>query len=146
MESAGMPQLQGWFGAFLAEAYLLSGRAEEARDVASRSIAVTEGVRFWYGLALAHRALGRVALAEAQHAEAEEHFRHALQGFSSLRVPFEVGRTHLDLARLAQDHLTAGAATAEIEEAHRLFVDLGVAKYAERTGLDLSRQAVRVAD
>jgi class 3 adenylate cyclase/tetratricopeptide (TPR) repeat protein len=132
MESAGMPQLQGWFGAFLAEALLLSGSTEEARDMASRSIAVTEAVRFWYGLALAHRALGRVALAQAQHAEAEEHFRHALQGFSSLRVPFEVGRTRLDLAALARGLGQDEESVRELGEANQLFSELKVPRYIDR--------------
>ncbi|HVG09676.1 MAG TPA: adenylate/guanylate cyclase domain-containing protein [Thermoanaerobaculia bacterium] len=132
MEDAGMQQLQGWFQAFLAEAYLASGRAREARETALRAIEVTGEVRFWYGLALAHRALGRVLVAGADHEGAAEHFRQALKGFADLQVPFEVARTRLNLALLARDLDDAEEAGRELAEAYRVFSQLRTPRYMER--------------
>jgi tetratricopeptide (TPR) repeat protein len=145
MENAGMQQLQGWFGAFLAESYLASGRAQEARDTALRAIEVTGEVRFWYGLALAHRALGRVLLVGGDYEGAAEHFRQALKGFADLQVPFEVARTRLDLALLARDQGDAGEAARGLAEAYRLFSRLQTPRYLERVEQLADRLALPLA-
>jgi class 3 adenylate cyclase/tetratricopeptide (TPR) repeat protein len=130
LRQAGMQQLLGWFSAFLAEAYLRSGRLEEARDFAHEALAVTEGVRFQYGSGMAQRALGRIARAEGASEEAETWLREALESFRSIQAPFEVGRTRLELARLAG----AGAEVAAIElgEARRIFTELRLPAYVEK--------------
>ncbi|HWM90071.1 MAG TPA: adenylate/guanylate cyclase domain-containing protein [Thermoanaerobaculia bacterium] len=132
VEQTGMRQLQGWFSAFLADAYLRASRPAEGGEMARQALEVTQGSRFWYGAGLARRVLGRIACTLGHHAEAEDHLREALEGFRSLGVPFEVARTHLDLALLAHAREDAAETAAELSEAHRAFLDLGVPRYAER--------------
>ena len=131
LRQAGMQQLLGWFSAFLAEAYLLADRAAEARKLAEEALAITEGVKFRYGSGLAQRALGRVARAMGDPVEARKELDQALESFRAIGAPFEIGRTRLDLA------LVAGAGSEEaawqLGEARRLFAELQLAGYVEKT-------------
>jgi class 3 adenylate cyclase/tetratricopeptide (TPR) repeat protein len=133
MEVTGMRQLQGWFSAFLAEAYLRSGRPGEASTLAEQALAVTRETRFWYGVGLAQRSVGMIARELGRLAEAEEHLREAVEGFRSHRVPFEVARTRLELALLAHAKGDASETAAQLREAHRAFEELGAQRYVERS-------------
>jgi tetratricopeptide (TPR) repeat protein len=126
MREAGMQQLLGWFSAFLADAYLRSGRADEARDHAYEALAVTEAVRFRYGSGMAQRVLGRVAREEGDREGAETWLREALETFRSIQAPFEAGRSLLELARAAAE------AMLHLAEARRIFTELRVPFYVER--------------
>jgi tetratricopeptide (TPR) repeat protein len=127
LRQAGMQQLLGWFTAFLAEARLLTGQTEEARDLACEALAITEGVRFRYGSGMAQRALGRIARKVGSATESDGWFRQAMESFRSIQAPFEVARTQIDLAMLA------GAGSPEaarlLGEARRTFSRLGVPRY-----------------
>jgi len=131
LRRAGMQQLLGWFSAFLAEAYLRSGRPEEAWDFGYEALAVTEGVQFRYGSGMAQRALGRIARAEGDLEGAENWLQEALESFRAIQAPLEVGRTRLELARLAG----AGSqvAAAQLGEALRIFRELRIPGYVEKT-------------
>jgi tetratricopeptide (TPR) repeat protein len=130
LRRAGMKQLLGWFSAFLAEARLLSGRPDEARELAREALAVTEEVRFRYGSGMAQRALGRIARAAGDREEAERWLREALESFSAIEAPFEIARTRLDLALVAG--AGSEAAAAQLGEARRLFAELGLPVYVEK--------------
>ncbi|MFY9822005.1 MAG: adenylate/guanylate cyclase domain-containing protein, partial [Thermoanaerobaculia bacterium] len=132
MQQAEMPQLFGWFSAFLGEALLLSGRADEAREAALAAMKVTREVRFWYGIALAERAVGRIALAASDLAEAESRFVAARSSFLELQMPFEAARTDLDLVALAQARGLREEAGRVLSAAHWTFVELGVPRYVKR--------------
>ena len=56
-------QIEGRFLVFLAKAYLLLGRLDEARRAAGRSLELCRTIGFAYGVGLAERNLGRLALA-----------------------------------------------------------------------------------
>ena len=127
---AGMLQLLGWFSAFLAEAFLLSGRLEEARELALRALTTTEAVRFRYGSGMAQRALGRVASAAGDPATAAATLLDALASFQAIQAPFEVGRTLLELAVVPGTG--SAAAASRLVEARRIFAELRVPAYAER--------------
>jgi class 3 adenylate cyclase/tetratricopeptide (TPR) repeat protein len=124
---AGMLQLLGWFSAFLAEAYLQSGRADEARDYAYEALAVTEGVRFRYGSGIAQRELGRIAREHGNAEEAETWFLEALESFWAIQARFEVGRTLLELAGTG-----SGKAVIHLDEARRTFTELQLPAYVKR--------------
>jgi class 3 adenylate cyclase/tetratricopeptide (TPR) repeat protein len=133
LRQAGMLQLFGWFSAFLAEAHLLAGRSSaEVRELALQALSVTEASRFRYGTGLAQRTLGRIAAAAGDRSEAEEWFREALESFSEIQAPFEMGRTLLDLALLAHSGRNSDEAARCLGEAHRVFTELRVPKYAEK--------------
>jgi tetratricopeptide (TPR) repeat protein len=127
---AGMLQLLGWFSAFLAEAFLLSGRLEEARELALRALSTTEAVRFRYGSGMAQRALGRVASAAGDPAAAAAALLDALASFQAIQAPFEVGRTLLELA--AVPGTGSAEAASRLGEARRIFAELRVPAYSER--------------
>lgn len=131
LRQAGMQQLLGWYSAFLAEAWLLSGRAAEARELAAEALAVTEEVRFRYGSGLAQRALGRISAKEGKLAEAESCFERALDSFRAIRSPFEEARTLLDLAAAVHGQLRPEEAARLLGEAQRLFAELRVPHYVE---------------
>ena len=131
-EQAGMQQLLGWFATFLAGAYLRAGRPAEARELAERALAVTSEVRFWYGVGLAQRTLGRIEQAEGGLDTAEVRLVEALKTFLSLQAPFEVGRTRLELARAAQARGETEEAVQQLAEAYRTFMELRAPHYVER--------------
>lgn len=133
LREAGMQQLLGWFAAFLAEAYLLSGRSEEARELSSEALAVTEEVHFRYGAGLAQRSRGRIELAAGDPGEAEAWFERARESFRAIGAPFEEARTRLDLASAARARGDSEKAAKQLGVAHGVFVELRVPKYVDRT-------------
>lgn len=126
-------QLQGWFTAWLSEAFLLAGQIEKARDLATQGLDITRGVEDWYGVGVAQRVLGRLAQADGHLSEAERHLREALHTFESISARFEAGCTRLDLAALAESEGNQDALTAYLNESYRLFKDLRITRYLERT-------------
>jgi class 3 adenylate cyclase/tetratricopeptide (TPR) repeat protein len=133
LEQAGMRQLLGWFSVYLGEAHLLSGHPEEARKLALQGLAIAHEAEFGYGAGLAQRALGRIAQAGGEYGEAASRLAEALETFAALQVPFEVGRTHLDLAALALARADKETAGREAQAALRIFEQLRVSPYVERT-------------
>jgi tetratricopeptide (TPR) repeat protein len=127
-----MQQLLGWFSAFLAEAYLRSGRADEARQRAQRALEVTDAVRFRYGSGLSQRALGRIRQAAGELDDAATWLREALRSFQTIQAPFEVARTRVDLAHLAHARGEDTEAARQLAEACRAFHELRVHKPLER--------------
>ncbi|MGH7326113.1 MAG: AAA family ATPase [Candidatus Rokuibacteriota bacterium] len=125
-------QLQGWFTALLGEAYLLAGQPDRARDLIRQGLEITREVRYWLGVGWAQRALGRLAMAGAETADAQTHFGDALGTFGSVEARFEVGRTHLTLAELGTMTGSSSMAATHLRAAHQLFLDLGVPRYVAR--------------
>jgi class 3 adenylate cyclase/tetratricopeptide (TPR) repeat protein len=130
---AGMPQLLGWFAGFLGEAYLRAGRPDAAREAALEALEVTRGVHFWYGIALAERAVGRVGLGTGDLDEAARRFAAARSGFLALQMPFEVARTGLDLAAVAAARGETDEAARALDEAYRTFAELKTLSYSQKT-------------
>jgi class 3 adenylate cyclase/tetratricopeptide (TPR) repeat protein len=132
LQQTGFQPLLGWFSAFLAEACLAGGSPEEARELGLQALKITEEAQFRYGVGLAQRALGRMARGSRDLPAAEARLREALTTFATLEVPFEVARTHLDLAELAHAQGTPVVAAREIDLAHRGFAELGLRRHQER--------------
>ena len=129
LRGTGMQQILGWFSVFLGEAHLAASELREAREVASQGLEVTVEAEFRYGVGLAHQTLGRIALAAGESEVATVELGEALAIFEDLEVPFEVGRTRLDRARLARGE--AGA--SELAAARDIFERLGVPFGVEQT-------------
>ena len=145
VEQTGMRQLQGWFSAFLADAYARASRWREAEKAARQAVQVTRESRFWYGVGLAQRIRGRIARIQGRHSESQDLLRKALEGFRALEVPFEVAKTRLDLAVLAHAREDRGEAAAQLSEAYRVFVELEVPRYAEKAQRIAQELAVPLA-
>ena len=112
---------------FLAEAYRLAGRMAEAREVAGRTREMSAAVSFPWATATAERTLGRIALAGRDLDLARVHLRAAFRMFAAIPAPFEVARTHLDLAAA-----TPARAARHLRAALRRFVATGAPRYAAR--------------
>ncbi|HKH46709.1 MAG TPA: adenylate/guanylate cyclase domain-containing protein [Thermoanaerobaculia bacterium] len=135
LRGTGMQQLLGWFSAYLGEAYLGLYRFEEARTAALEAVEATQEVKFWYGIGLAQRAVGRIAAAKGGQDdldEAAERLGKALDGFLELEVPFEVARTRLDLAALAEARGLKQEGFEQLRQARAAFLALKVPRYAEQ--------------
>ena len=113
---------QGRFAPILAEAYLLAGEPARALDTACRALESSEVAGVPFNVALAQRALGRIARSAADLDEAERRLSQAVVAFTQCSAAFEVARTQLDLAAVraarrdqdaARRHLTAAVATFE---------------------------------
>ncbi len=126
-------QFQGWFMVCLAEAHRLNGQIEEALAFAVRALAITRDVNSRYGAAWAQRALGRIAQAKDDHAEAAIQLGEALRIFASIEARYDIGRTHLDLAQLAHAQEQQAEAATHLKKAHSLFVASRIPRYVERT-------------
>ena len=110
-------QIEGRFLVFLAKAYLLLGRLDEARRAAGRSLELCRTIGFAYGVGLAERNLGRLALAAGTHAEAAAHLATARDQFAGMGSRHEVARTTLAQAALAHARGDTARAAALLDEA-----------------------------
>ncbi len=125
-------QVEGWFTAYLSEAYLLTGQHEKAREIGRQALEIARGVRFSYAVGLAQSALGRIALASGDRTEAETNLHDALQTFDSIQARYELARTHLELAKFSHAQGNHESTAVHLNEAHGLFKELQVPKWTER--------------
>ena len=145
LQGTGMQQLLGWFSAYLGEARLGLGRMEEAREAALEAVATTQEVHFWYGIAIAQRAMGRIAAAAGDSDEAVARLEEALNGFLTLEVPFEVARTRLDLAALAHAHGDTRTAFEQLRQARAAFLSLKLPRHTEQAQALAARMGISFA-
>jgi DNA-binding NtrC family response regulator/tetratricopeptide (TPR) repeat protein len=120
------PQFEGWFTAFLAEAYRVDGQLERAHATAREALEITRAARSLYGVGLALRALGRVQLAAGSAAEATATLEDALATFETMQARYDAARVWLDLGEAAQASGQAAQATRHWERARQRFLDLHV--------------------
>ena len=137
--------LQGWFTAWLSDAYLVNHQREQAHTTALQGLDIARDVKNGYTVGWTTRVLGRIAQARGAFAEATSHLQEALETFASIQSRLEVGRTHLDLAALAyaQNHLEATA--AHCQAAHAVFTALHLPMYVERAAQRASEYGVVLA-
>jgi tetratricopeptide (TPR) repeat protein len=136
----GYRPLQGWFTAFLAEAYRLEGQPELARNAARKGLQVAADSRVRVAEGWARLGLGRIAIGAGAHAEAEEHLREARAAFEAVHSRYELGRTGMDLAVAVHAQGRRDAARELLSDAHALFLSLNLphhARRAEQLGRDL---------
>ena len=128
----GYRPLQGWFTAFLADAYRIGGQLDVAREVATKALQIATDSRVRIATGWARRSLGRIANATGAHEEAEAHLREALKTFASTQTRSEMGRTEMDLACALHAQGDVEAAMASLRAAHDLFTALRVPEYVRR--------------
>jgi tetratricopeptide (TPR) repeat protein len=129
----GYRRLEGLYTTLLGEAHLLRGDLDTAHELALQGLAIAHETPYGLGTAWAQRALGRIALAAGSLAEAEAQLNQALATFAAMQARFEVGRTHLARAVLAQRLGHREAITLHLTEAHHLFMALRVPVYVQRS-------------
>jgi hypothetical protein len=120
-------RLVGWFKGWLASAYLLAGDPARARTEAMVGLEISTGTGFTWAVGLAQRALGAIARAEGDSAGAAHYLTEALQTFGATQSRFDAARTHLELAKFADEHGPRADAAAHRRAARRLLTALGLA-------------------
>jgi class 3 adenylate cyclase/tetratricopeptide (TPR) repeat protein len=126
-------QVQSWFFTFLGRAYGAQGRTAEAREWICQGLALATTIANPWGIGLAQRALGWLALVSGACAEAEQALHDALHTLSSIHCRMEIGRTHLDLAALAFIQCNPDTATEHLSLAAAWFKKLQVPRWVEQT-------------
>ncbi|HEX7878528.1 MAG TPA: sigma 54-interacting transcriptional regulator [Candidatus Eisenbacteria bacterium] len=132
-----------------AELSLAVGKAREAQSLAQRShaLAMKAGDAFYE--AEAFRVLGNVMWALGNLDEAENHFKEGITAFRSIDAPYPLALVLLDMGRLGAERLTARQEPEKVlnalDEALRLFTQLGVGSLRGETLLALARAHVRSA-
>lgn len=129
----GYSRLVGWFGAWLADAYLWARRPEDARRTAAESMEVSRAVAYPWAIAVGTRAVGRIAEAGGDLAAATDRIGDALRQFAGIDAGFDAAVTRLDLARLAARSDDPSGARAHAETALAAFGAMTAPTYAERT-------------
>jgi DNA-binding NtrC family response regulator/tetratricopeptide (TPR) repeat protein len=131
--------LHGWALAWHSEALVPLGEVDRARTAALEARDLARRVGFAYGVALAHRALGRALVAAGDRPTAAVELRAALNIFSSTGARYEQARTLLDLAELLHTAGRPEDARRHLAEARDHFVAVGVPAFVERSN-ELARR------
>ena len=111
----------------------------------SQGLEIARAATYPYGVACAQRALGRIAFARDELAQADTHLNDALQTFRSMEARFEIARTWMALAELAHRRGEGEATTTRVAGAHRMFMDLRVPHYVALTEALAGRLGVQAA-
>ena len=132
----GYTRLVGWFGTWLADAYLGAGHREAARACVAEALEVSRGVAYPWAVAVGTRAEGRIAEADGLADEAERLLADALAQFEVIDAAFDAAATRLDLARLATSRGDREVAQAELSAALEVFEASVAPVYVKRaTGM-----------
>ncbi len=127
-----VPQLEGWIGAWLAEALLLEGDVGRARAQAGEALRTARAARFPFAIGLALAAQGRIAKAAGRLDEAAARLEESLDVLSAVGARYEAARARLDLAVVAHSRGQSDAAASHLDEARRAFETLRLRAWAER--------------
>ena len=114
-------RLVGWFSIWLGEAYLRSGRLEDAIATTSEGFEISTNVAYPWAIALGHRARGRIAERQGEPARAVQLLGQALEEFSTIDSVFDAAVTRLDLARIAATQDDAVSVRGHLSEAAVVF-------------------------
>lgn len=133
-------QMDGYFTAVLAEAYVLASDLERGTALADEALAAGRAGKWVVAIAYAERATARAAWAGADLVRAAEHMMRALELFRSTEARFQTARTELTMGELEHARGDTGSAAAYLRRAHAAFVTLRVPRhvgFAERLAGEL---------
>jgi tetratricopeptide (TPR) repeat protein len=139
-------QMDGYFTAVLAEAYVLASDPKRGTALADEALATGRAGKWAVAIAYAERAIARAAWAGADLGRAAEHMMRAIELFRSTEARFQTARTELSMGELEHARGDAGSATAYLRSAHAAFVALRVPRHvglAERLAGDLGAPLAR---
>ena len=98
----------------------------------SEALHIATQADFALAIGSAQQALGRTAHARGDLETSATRLASALATFTGIRCRYECARTRLDLALVARSGNDPEAAQRHLNEAHRLFAELGAPRYRER--------------
>lgn len=127
-----MPQMECWTLCRLSDVHIAEGRAEVARELASRMFLLAGQASFPLGQGLTQRVLGRAAAAVDSLDMARTSLLRALDVFTGLEAHYEIARTHLDLVRVAHRMENLDSLDVHINAAFGAFQVLDVPRWLER--------------
>jgi DNA-binding NarL/FixJ family response regulator len=127
--TVGESTMVGPLLALLVDVHLEEGHLDDARRVARRLGGLAAAQRGPYLKAAAALANGRIRVASGQ-GDARAFLHEALEGFARARLPMEVARTHLELARALAER-SPEVAVAEAKSALEDFERLDAARHAD---------------
>jgi DNA-binding SARP family transcriptional activator len=139
-------QIDGYFTAVLAEAYVLASDPGRGTALADEALAACRAGKWAVGIAYAERATARAAWAGADLARAGEHMTRAIELFRSTEARFQTARTELCMGELEHARGDTGRAAAYLRSAHATFVTLRVPRHvglAERLAGELGAALAR---
>ena len=122
-----------YFRAWLGEAYLRDNQLDQAQDVLGQTLSVCTDLKFAVGIGWCHHLLGRVAQARGDPTDAQSHLDQAVQILQFIGAKFELARVYLARAELSYAQDDSRRVSACLREAYRLFEDLRISRYVERT-------------
>jgi DNA-binding SARP family transcriptional activator len=122
-------QIDGYFTAVLAEAYVLASDPERGTALADEALAAGRAGKWAVAIAYAERATARAAWAGADLVRAAEHMARALEVFRSTDARFQTARTELCMGELTHARGDTERAAAYLRSAHAAFVALRVPRH-----------------
>ena len=125
-------RLAAWLTGWLSEAQLWSGDPATAAETARRALGLSEQVAYPWAVAVAQRALGRVAMATGDLAASRVRLDEARSAFGRMGCRFDLAVTHIDLARLQHAFDEGSDARGELDAARVLLSDLDAPIYRAR--------------
>jgi class 3 adenylate cyclase/tetratricopeptide (TPR) repeat protein len=125
-------RLAVWLTGWLSDAQLWSGDPATAAETAQRALGLSEQVGYPWAIAVAQRALGRVALATEDLAAARDRLHEARSAFGRMGCRFDLAVTHMDLARLGHASSEGSATRVELDAARVLLSELDAPIYGAR--------------
>ena len=138
----GYRALQGWFGAFLAEAFRAKGDLERALEYAGRALQIGTDAGIAVVRGWAQHSLGRISQGRNSLTEAADWLDLALETFGSIHSRYEMACTELDLAAVYHAQGRRRQAALHLRQARDIFVALAVPYHVRRTEALAARLAV----
>jgi hypothetical protein len=133
MRQFGYRRLEGLYTTLMGEIHLRRGDLDTARTLVLQGLSSASETPYRIGTAWAQRTLGRIAQATGAMEEAEARLTEALTTFAAIQAHFEVGRTHLSLAELAQHRGHRDVMMLHLTAAYSLFTAWHAPVYAQHT-------------
>ena len=115
--------------AYLAEAQLLMGSLDQAAALAQQALEETTATRYRHAVGYAWRAVGLVAAARGDYRGAERALTEAIDTWKSVPARFELARTHMVLAEVAEAMGSGDAAKRYRSEGEANFIAIGLPPY-----------------
>jgi DNA-binding CsgD family transcriptional regulator/predicted negative regulator of RcsB-dependent stress response len=144
LAAGGRPGLFNWRG-FEADALIGLGRLDDAETVLGQFEDALPAAGLASAALTVARCRGNLAVARGQAARAEAAFGQAHQIGAQVPMPFERAVLSLDDGRRLRTAGNQPAAVAQLEQAHRLFCDLGADPYVQACATELAALEVKAA-
>jgi len=134
--------LEGWFGAFLAEAFREKGQLDSGLEFARRALQIATDAGIDVVSGWARSSLGRIAQVRGALTEAEDWFNQALESFNAMGSRYEMACTDLDLGLVHHARGHEQQAGFHLARARQVFTALAVPHHVRRTEETATRLGV----